>query len=377
MTHFEYLYDVGFVILAQSMYGDINIDLINIYSETINSWVGITETQGEILNSYAADPYADDIFDKYEILEAIDNFGYFSIRYSTQVFQSSTDYGAGIKFPPFLQVFKEDDFSGNSAMTEFLRIYNFISVLCGKELSIEKIKLIDSEFDHFVSAGYLYFPKFNSTENFSGRIIVYPLGHKIAFDSLGLPPLPLSSINNYFNLNSVSLDKWSKYIKYRRMSNVEDRFLGYFRLLESIVEQKKNYLDPQKLDDLIERFKPAMIDYFGDAGKVRSFLKRIPRLNQSYYNTAACVGEFYKTLPDEAKGSWRLGLGDIQATCDLRNDITHANPYNNDEYEILEKCSFIEAMLVFALFDMVGIPKESTAKAIYRLPYYSCLRKNK
>jgi hypothetical protein len=46
--------------------------------------------------------------------------------------------------------------------------------------------------------------------------------------------MPQEIFSNYFSLDLSELSHYGKYVKYRRMENVEERFLGYFRILEKL-----------------------------------------------------------------------------------------------------------------------------------------------
>ncbi|MGK9541634.1 hypothetical protein O6449_24195, partial [Salmonella enterica subsp. enterica] len=85
------------------------------------------------------------------------------------------------------------------------------------------------------------------------------------------------------------------------MSNVEERFLGYFRLLETLTFKSSTYLDSAKLDALCKRFEPFFLRYFCDKKSVQGFFKRLPSFNASKYNTEKCMVDFYKSLPGTAK----------------------------------------------------------------------------
>ncbi len=138
------------------------------------------------------------------------------------------------------------------------------------------------------------------------------------------------------------------------MENPEERFLGYFRILESLCFNKKSYLDEVLLEKLSNRIKPYLIKVFGDKKSVTSFLKGLPRYNNSKYNTQKCILDFYLKIPVLLSGTWKLEKSNIGEICKLRNDITHANDYSISDSRLEENVKFIEVLLVFSLFEKLA-----------------------
>ncbi|WP_335852178.1 HEPN domain-containing protein [Aeromonas hydrophila] len=157
------------------------------------------------------------------------------------------------------------------------------------------------------------------------------------------------------------------------MNNIEERFLGYFRLLESLCYQTKCHLDPDALNALIKRVKPFVRRYFNNSKGVSSFLSGIPRFNRSKYNTEKCISDFYRTLSTTITNEWNLNSEDIKDICTLRNDITHANDFYINEQELTRKTVFIETLLIFSLGEKIGIDTEIMGAVIHRLNGYHIL----
>jgi len=160
------------------------------------------------------------------------------------------------------------------------------------------------------------------------------------------------------------------------MTNTEDRFLGYFRVIESLTRKQKEYLDPEKLNDLLIRSKPFLHKKFKDKKNVNSFIKGITRYNKSKYNTAKCIQDFYNEIPSATTKYWKYQKHDIQKICQLRNDITHANDYQITNQELYLITCFIELLLIFALALQLGIKPENCAEFVQLTEYHRVLSQN-
>ena len=240
----------------------------------------------------------------------------------------------------------------------------------GNDFSVE---LVEIGFESG-KQGALYYPSEKISPTHEPNDALFPLGKNLRFYFESLPSLPLSTFNSYMSLPESQISYFKKYLRYRRMENPEERFLGFFRILELLCLKKKKFLDDEKLlENLITRVKPYLIKKFGNPKNVTSFLKGIPRLNSSKYNTEKCIQDFYSKIPSRIVEKWKLKKSDIGAICKLRNDITHANDYYASEFEIEEKSKFIEILLVLALFEKIDIDLTISSEVIHRIPGYNII----
>jgi hypothetical protein len=118
-----------------------------------------------------------------------------------------------------------------------------------------------------------------------------------------------------------------------------------------------------------------MFKKFHDKKNVKGFLKAIPRLNKSKYNTEKCISDFYDEIPIEIRDEWRYSKRDINALCKLRNDITHANDYRISEDDMMSRIEFVEVLLVFALGRSLEISFDDLGNVIHRYSGYHLLKK--
>ncbi|MBA2926529.1 hypothetical protein G9Q84_27015 [Pseudomonas sp. P7] len=375
IRHFDLAYEVGSVIVCPMSLQAIDVSKVEIHSSTFNDWLGLTTTQDNILSEYQrqsgdeSDQEDDDDPGAFSISDffcTVEEFGNVFQRYNVREFRSLLDYGAGVSFPPSLRIDANESINPAELMGLYSKVYDFFSVLHGDELLVERIELRSAKGFSW-EVGYLYYPVLKERVKFSRRYSLFPLGRNLKFNTQGLPALPEGTFESYFRLESKRQKVWGKYIKYRRMKNVEERFLGYFRLLEMLTYKSSNYLDSVKLEKLSIKVQPFFIRFFGDRKSVKSFFERLPGFNGSKYNTEKCMVDFYKSLPAAAKEKLKLNQSNIGSICKLRNDISHANDYYISDEELWGKCVFVESLLVFAMFQSVGVPLPDVGKVIDRL----------
>ena len=77
------------------------------------------------------------------------------------------------------------------------------------------------------------------------------------------------------------------------MPNPEDKFLGFFRILEKLTFKGKEFVDADKLNQLIDKTRLFLYKNLGNKKSVDNFLKRLPKWNKSKYNTEKCIQDFF------------------------------------------------------------------------------------
>ncbi|MGI2025060.1 HEPN domain-containing protein [Shewanella glacialipiscicola] len=125
----------------------------------------------------------------------------------------------------------------------------------------------------------------------------------------------------------------------------------------------------------MRRSEKYMVKKFNDKRNVKNFLKAIPRLNRSKYNTEKCIADFYDEIPFEIRNDWRYSKPDLNALCKLRNDITHANDYRISEDDMMSRIKFVEVLLVLALGRSLEISFADLENVIHRYSGYHLLKK--
>ncbi len=368
VVFFEYKFEIGFVVFSPYRTEGVDcISSLSIHSKAVEKWIGYTENQENILHSYSDKK---PIFDRPDVINElmidIGSDNVFGISYNWKTEGQHNEFKTGLTFHPSLFKAFHIRLSSKHLKDQYTAIYNLLSFFYGEDTVVDRIE-IGVELYNKCEKGSLYFSSESTQPKYERDYAFYPLGKDLKFDSSRFPPISLDSLFDYFNLSKKEFGYFGKYIKYRRMTNIEEKYLGFFRLLESLSYQKKTYFDEDRLIEVCKTYKELLIKEFDDKRSVASFLKRIPKLNEQKYNTEKCIQEFYSLMPNDLKKIWIYKKSDIGGLCTLRNDITHANDYYFDEKEFEKKAKFVEVLLIISLLSKIGIPPEESAKLIHRI----------
>jgi hypothetical protein len=369
--HFEVEYTAKYAVISRQKVVNMDFRSIHLYSPSLAKWVGYTEKQQEIIEDQVSGSRVGlvsnfDYFDTTEFCMVDEDGGQIALNYNIKASASPFEFEVGIRFPLSFSVFKNGQIQPKDSLALYQKCYSLLSLLHGQELVMDRIELWEGDVRN--GEAFIYYPKPEPSSNDYMSYSWYPLGHQLRFNDLGLSAFPLESISKYFSESYELSEKWSKYLKYRRMSNVEERFLGYFRLLESLTKTSKSFLDPELLSQQVKRVEKLMVKIFGGGKEVKNFLRGIARYNNSKYNTEKCMIDFYKKIPTKVVDAWCLKQDAIKAICKLRNDISHANDYFETNEDFLAKIAFVESLLVVSLLETVGVPISTSSSLIYRLP---------
>lgn len=373
---FEMSYTIEYVIYSRSpISSSIQFLGLEIQSSSIANWVGETATQRRILSMFNSGTLfnnPDPVPTEFE--HDIPDVGVIAIGYAVSTHFSVTDFSTGFQFPPRM-VFAFNESKGIEDVIRLLHmLLDVLSFLMGQKVSVQAIEL-STPLGRERFKPTLYFSG-AETEESEGRYAMFPLGHNKVRDDFGIPALPLDSLNAYFKANGQLPTYFKKYIRYRELENSEERFLGYFRLLEKVTFAQACYVDSERLANLLDRTEQFLIRYFNDRKNVKGLSKRILRANSSKLNTASCIRKFMELMPSELSDRWIFDSDDIDAICKHRNDLTHANEFEPNDQDIEAYAKFIEVLLVIALFNAMGIPPEYMIRVIPRIRRYDWIVKH-
>lgn len=376
ISFFESTYSVEHVICFPfDIYDDFSITGIRIHSSTIADWIGNTNTQERINSKYLAG--LTKAFDTEELFEfsvnILDKIS-LGIYYNVSMYWSPHEYRSGLTFPPSLIVDFKEKLDSRNIKNQFDKVYTLFHFLVGSSLVVEKIGLVPNRGGSSKASMYYTSDKKDVDAIDPSKPILFPLGKDIRFDQSGLPALPLGLFENFYSFDDTEYGYFAKYVRYKSMSNPEDRFLGFFRLLEKLTFKAKEFVDGEKLHQLISRAKPYLYKKLGEKKSVDSFLKGLARYNRSKYNTEKCIQDFFLSIPETMTSDWQFKRSDIGSICKLRNDIVHANDYYVSDADLIDRMYFIEILLIFALSRKIGFSTEFCAKFVTRFDGYRNVR---
>ncbi|AIY43007.1 hypothetical protein LT85_3849 [Collimonas arenae] len=366
VSHFEIRYRISHVIYSRAHISrNVKFLGIELDSPSIAKWVGYTNTQDEIVGNHTNNT----LFPCYGILpsefqKTIDALGELRVIYRISTHHSVEAFNLGLRYPPALSLSFEEEKTADQIIENVNELETLFSFLLGKALDLNRVKL--TTLHERIPGLSLYFPRAISRDS-NRDFPLFPLGRNLRIDHFGLPEFPLDSFSIYFNLAAAEKMHFKKYIKYREMENPEERFLGFFRLLEKLCSQEESFLSENKLLALIERATPFLVSHFGDRKNVERLLNRLVGLNRSKLNTEGCIVRFIKKISPDLLSQWIYGPSNIGPICKLRNDLTHANEVEPEECEIEKKAKFIETLLIISLLTKIEVSIDSAALIAKRI----------
>lgn len=364
---FEYTFNIGFIVCSNQSLSNINnIKELKIQFPLLKSWIGNTTTQNKILDLMESNSKS---INSTEFRVNLENYG--SIYLAYKMTSSWESLGTSNKIQPYINIIFNEPKNIGLIHEEIEKIYTLLAFYIGYDFDFQLVNLTPhNNFNNTQVSVY-------HTQNHSSKTLSYmlfPLGHNLKFDP-EINPLPLSSFNSFYNLNSTDLSLFHRYIRYDRMKSTEEKFLGFFRLLEKITYQISPYINEKSLNNILERTKPYLHKRLeGKSQDIKAFLKRIPQLNNSKYNTHTCLSKFYDRLPSELTETLCFKKRDLHEICKLRNDVTHANYFIITDKQLFKFTLFIKVLLYLALLEKVGINIQIYWQIATRIEYFRLLQ---
>lgn len=359
-------FSIQFIVISETVFlEDQKISSFTLKANFLKKWTMHTQTQGELLESlYIRDDSRIESFTEFE--QEIQNYGDVGIFYSTTEFTSIEELNAGLQVIPEMRFSFLNKLEMKDIFSEYLKLYQLLTLFNGSDFKVDTIEIQIDDWNPRNFA-YLYFPSFQSEEKFNFTLL--PLGKDLIFKTQELSTIPLNFLNIYYNLTGEKIELFKRYLNYKRLTSIEDKFLGYFRLLEKLTFKKEPYVDKELLENLLDRSKSFIAKKLDTKCKtVKALNQRIIYMNQSKLNTEKCIGDFFNSIPEEILSTFTHSKTDLTKICKLRNDITHANDYIVSDSDLYNYTVFINSLLFLAFINiLLEIPLETCIPIANRL----------
>lgn len=354
---FELEFTVGFVIKAStntSLKKEAIFSGFSIEADMIRKWTEITNKQEDLLlqNSGSSFPSnADDDLKLFEIL--LENTGFLYLAYNLNLHTNIDTMTSGVKLTPQLGLHFFECKDITMLLKEIRKIYALLSLFWGDDFTINNLKITLPHIRGSGVSGY-YASNYIANNKMSP---ILPLGFDVRNRYNSYEGLPLNLFQEYYNLEDSKVEYFIKYLRYKRLKSNEEKFLGYFRILERLVHITGTYVDEESLKTLLDRSKKYLIKKLKSrSSDIKSLNNKIIKGNQGKYVTHDCISRFFDEIPEEIKITMALKRSDIQGISKLRNDMTHANDYIVSEEDLYQYTNFIHQLLVFALVNkLLGV----------------------
>lgn len=366
INSFTIKFSIQYIVISETTFlENKKINSFSIKANFIKKWTMHTKTQNQLLNSlYTRDNSRNENFTEFE--QEIQNFGDIGIFYSSTEFTSIDELNAGLQLFPEMRLTFINDLEMEDIFKEYLKLYQLLTLFNGSDFKVDTIEL-QIEGWRPRNLAYLYFPSTQIEEKLNFTLL--PLGKDLIYKTQELSTLPLNFFNIYYGLTEEKVELFKRYLNYKRLTSIEDKFLGYFRLLEKLTFKKEPYVDKELLENLLDRAKPYVAKKLNTKNKtVKALNQRIIYMNQSKLNTEKCIGDFFERIPAEILNTFIYSKTDLTKICKLRNDITHANDYIITDEELYKYTVFINSLLFLAFINiLLEIPLETCIPIANRL----------
>jgi hypothetical protein len=346
-------YSVQYVIINDSPFVNSNmIASFSVSSSDINRWIGNTNKQEEILQTY--ETAISKPFKRTEFIRQITLKNTLMCSYTVSFFHDSPNYKGGIIFPPRISFGYSSNTDISSLIKDIHRFIDIFSFIIGKRLFIDAIRInLSISFGQNKKA-YLYFC-YSQGQNIATDVVFFPLGTDLRIKLENIPEFPLNLFDRYFMLSEYYQNLLRRFLNAREMIIGEEKFLAVFRLAEKLSFEKKEYF-PEDVNNKILTITKDYLKSNGYKSKdVSSYLKRLKKVNESKYNTEATLIKTFSLIkefiPEDANINESVGK-----MVKLRNDITHANEYHPDEMKLGIFINLLDVLVTYLfLKNVLGV----------------------
>jgi len=352
----EVEFNIGFIIKStaginkNTLFNGFHID-----ADMIKKWTDVTNKQAYLLS--AGNNALDLPIGDLNLFEApLNTDGSIRISYQLSLHSSLESISSGMKITPYLDRFFEENKNIVEVYNEIKKLYSLINYFWGCDFHFNHIKISLPNALGVKTSAFFSTKEIKSVLNYP----LIPLGIDLRAQIEHYQGLPLDAFIAFYSLPGNGSDFFTKYMRYKRLNSDEDKFLGYFRILEKLVHAEGFYVNQEILENLLVRSEKYLINKFGCRKKdIKGFSGRIISANGSKYNTETCIGRFIDTIPEELKSILEFTKDDLRIICRLRNNITHANDYFIEDEELHSFTKFIHQLLIFAIYSkLLNLPLE-------------------
>ncbi|MCG3686548.1 hypothetical protein L5F35_10020 [Aliarcobacter butzleri] len=338
---------------------------IRIKSKDINTWVGFTKFQHELANDIYKRAY-DFTTGLFKNIKC-NNFN-FSIIYCKEVNQDIFNGITTYKYLPYFELNFQNNLKFKEVENIYFELLDFFYLLLGFDLDVEQVVFESEQNGH--NKSYFYYKK--DYELMKKDYIFISLANDLFEqyrESLKLEILP-----NYFELGDYKKTFFKAFRKYKMFHYTEDKFLGYFRILENLMFDKKEKFTEKMLDIYIynitinekEKQKEKQILLEGNDKIEKTVDKPI-----IYRKEKIKFIIFHSKFINVLSGNYKLKVNftDVEKIVKLRNDISHFNDYKIIQNDLERYIDYLEFLVNYVLLRLIQYSDESFLNNISFYPY--------
>jgi len=317
-----------------------NINKITIHSKDIGNWVGFTNLQREL----GFDIY-NRLFNSHNenfLTQECKNF-IFKINYNIKTNQNTFEGKITYSYVPSFEIEFKEKILFQKAKKIYHDFLDFMYLFLGFNLNPNK--LLFSSGNKELNNSYYFYKK--TIDEYQNNSIYIALANDL-FEQYR-PKLNIEVLKNYFELNKYSKSFYKAFKKYKMFHYTEEKFLGYFKILENIMFEDEILTDEMKEILRKEENREKLSEFH---------IKKCKKLKSKDCISYIRFIVFYKKLPIEIINKLILKKEDVKKIVDLRNDISHFNEYYVNENDLEKYIDFLELLVNLCLLKKIEYTEE-------------------
>jgi len=328
-----------------------------IKSEDINTWVGFTKLQREL-----GFEIKQRIFNQHkENFKFIDcNYFILNIFYEINTKQDTLNGKITYTYLPYIEL----DFKENLNFEEVEKIYfellYLFYILLGFDLNVDQV-ILKSEQENCTNTYFYYKKDYKVVQKNS---IFVSLSNDL-FEQYR-EELNLQIFQNYFKLNDYNKSFFKAFRKYKNFHYTEDKLLGYFRILENLMFDKKEVFTENYMGIYLQNITSLGEEKLKEKSKLEKVLNKSIRDRKEMIKFVI----FHNKVLDILSNNYKLIVTfiDVEKIVKLRNDISHFNDYKIIQNDLEKYIDYLEFLVNYVLLKLIGYIDE---KFINNLSFYT------
>ncbi|HHA1770876.1 TPA: hypothetical protein ACOEDU_004431 [Enterobacter ludwigii] len=349
----DYKFSAKGILYSRSNLNNIeSYQAISFFSSGVSQWLGNTLKLNKIISDSIVTklPEQEDLVEFERTLKNVGTLGgYYSYKYGGL----DGIYTVGMSVTPHVTLHFDKLVDLNGLLDKYIDLYMIMRFLIGKHLDFTSVKIHEGNQSRQRDIN-LYLPEkiYSGSELHNAMSFPYSSGYHDDSEKA----FPLHIFDNYFSEESKEINLLlKKFISYSLVDSDEERFLGFYRILEMITYKQSFYVDENELSVLLERAKGILQKRFKGTS-ISKFKRAVLRANKSKENTETCVRRYIKNMPQEFVTRMGLDKIKIDELCKVRNNMTHQPLFSVSESK-LHDCMVTSKLLVcIILMSKLGVP---------------------
>lgn len=326
---------------------------ISIYGEKIKKWSGFTQKLDRVLTCGLRNhlPVEGDCIEFERNLKGLGSLG---LYYSYTSGGIEGLHTVGMSVNPHITITFEKSVLLDELIEQYTDLYMLLRFLIGSSLNISQVEVGNDLWKRNTVQFYLAekSEKINRLRN--GIFMPFSTIYRDHSEN----HFPLTVWDHYYDSERKDVKELlKKYVSYTMVDSNEEKFLGFYRLIETMTMKKSSYVDEELLSETLKIGKRFLAKRFPGAS-ISDFSRAIKRANKTKHNTESCIYHFIKSFPQSMIENLNLNKIAIGEICKSRNQIIHQPLFSESRSVIYNFKEVTEMLAILALMVKLGISND-------------------